>query len=415
LWRNADFLRLWAAQTVSELGSQVTQLALPFVAILVLKASTFEVAALGVVEFLPFALFSLPAGVWVDRLRRRPILIAADWGRALILVSIPLAYLADALTLGQLYAAGFVAGTLTVFFDVSYQSYLPSIVERGSLGDGNSKLETTRSAAQIAGPGLAGLLVRAFTAPYAIFVDAASFAGSALFMTGIKHPEQAPEPVSASRAGMKAEIREGLGYVFRHPLMRPMLLFVAISNFFSNVIFAILLVYAIRVLHLSPATIGLIFSLGNIGVLAGALTATRLARKLGIGWSLIVLGAAGDGSFLLVPLASGSLKIPFLVIPQLVFGFAAVATNVNAISLYQAITPDRLLGRMNASRRFAVWGVIPLGGLTGGALGSQIGLRETLWVGAIGMSVAFLPLLFSPTRLIRSTEDAEALVPAANV
>jgi len=159
LWRNGDFLFLWSAQTVSEFGSQVTNLALPLAAIYVLKATTFEVAALGVVEFLPFVLFSIPPGVWVDRLRRRPIMIAADWGRGAALASIPLAYVAGALTLAQLYVVGFVAGALTVFFDVSYQSYLPSLVERDQIGDGNSKLQTSGSAAQVAGPGLAGLLV----------------------------------------------------------------------------------------------------------------------------------------------------------------------------------------------------------------------------------------------------------------
>lgn len=405
-------MRLWSAQTVSQFGSQVTNLALPFVAILVLKASTFKVAALGVVDFLPFVLFSLPAGVWVDRLRRRPILIAADWGRATVLASIPLAYLVGHLTLGQLYVVGFVAGTLTVFFDVSYQSFLPSLVERDEIGDGNSKLEITRSGAQVAGPGLAGLLVGAFTAPYAIVVDAASFVASALFMTRIERVEQLPATNGQRR--MRAEMTEGLGYVLRHPLMRPMMMFVATSNFFTTMIFSILLVYAVRVLHLSAATIGVVFSLGNIGVLAGALGATRIARRFGIGRTLVGLAAAGGFAWIFVPLASGAVAIPFLVIAQLVFGFCAVASNINGISLLQAITPDRLLGRMNASRRFVVWGVIPLGGLAGGALGSHIGVRETMWVGAVGSSFAFLPLLLSQMRLVRRTEDAEEMVRTIN-
>jgi MFS family permease len=183
LWHNQDFRRLWAAQTVSQFGSEITGLALPLVAILVLGASTFEVAALAVVDWLPFFLFSLPAGVWIDRLPRRPILIAADLGRAAVLGSIPLAYVFDVLTLGQLYVVGLVAGTFTVFFDLSYQSYLPSVVERDQLGEGNSKLEVSRSSAQVAGPGLAGLLVSGLTAPYAILVDAISFLGSALFLS----------------------------------------------------------------------------------------------------------------------------------------------------------------------------------------------------------------------------------------
>jgi MFS family permease len=414
LWRNTDFVRLWSAQTVSEFGSQVTNLALPLAAILVLGATTFEVAALSVVDFLPFVLFTLPAGVWVDRLRRRPILIVADWGRAVALASIPLAYFAGALTLGQLYFVGFVSGVLTVFFDVAYQSYLPSLVEREQIGEGNSKLEITRSAAQVAGPGLAGVLVGAFGAAYAIAVDAVSFAVSALFMTAIEAIEELPATLGSSRRRMRAEIAEGLGYVFRHPLMRPMMLFVATSNFFTTLIFSILLVFAVRTLHLSAATIGVIISLASLGTLAGAVCATRIAGRFGIGRTIIVSGAIGGFAFVLVPLASGTLAIPMLITAQLLFGFCAIVVNINAISLLQAITPDRLLGRMNASRRFVVWGVIPFGGLTGGTLGSLLGIREALWIGAAGASVAFLPLLFSPLRAVRETADADEMVQGIN-
>jgi MFS family permease len=414
LWRNGDFLRLWSAQTVSQFGSQISNLALPLAAILVLDATTFEVAALGVVEFLPFVLFTLPAGVWVDRLRRRSILVVADWGRAAALASIPVAYLSGALTLSQLYVVGFVTGTLTVFFDVAYQSYLPSLVERGQIGEGNSKLEVSRSAAQVAGPGLGGLLVGALSAPYAIAADAASFVGSALLMTAIKRVEELPATLAGSPRRMRAEIAEGLRYVFRHPLMRPMMLFVATSNFFTMLIFSILLVFAVRALHLSAATIGLIFSLGSLGTLAAALTATRIAGRFGIGRTLIVIAAAGGLAFVFIPLASGSHAFAFLVIAQLLFGFCALVTNIIAISLLQAITPDRLLGRMNASRRFVVWGVVPLGGLAGGALGSHLGLRETMWIGAVGASLAFLPMLFSPIRRVNETADAEEMVRGIN-
>ena len=414
LWHNGDFLRLWSAQTVSEFGSQITGLALPLAAILVLRASTFEVAALGVVEFLPFVLFSLPAGVWVDRLRRRPILIAADWGRAVALASIPVAYLAGALTLGQLYAVGFITGLLTVFFDVAYQSYLPSLVNRDEIGEGNSKLEISNSTAQVAGPGLAGVLVGVFKAPYAIAVDAASFVGSALLMTAIKRVEDLPATLVGSRRRMRAEIWEGLGYVFRHPVMRPAMYWVAWSNFFGSVMFSIVLVFAVRTLHLSPYTIGLILSLASFGGLAGALTATRIGKRLGIGTTLIAMGATGGFVAILIPLASGSRAIPFLVIAQFVRGFCALVSNINGITLLQSITPDRLLGRMNASRRFVVWGVMPLGGLTGGALGSHLGLRETLWIGAVGSSFAFLPLLFSSVRQVNETADAEDMVREIN-
>ena len=414
LWHNDDFRRLWAAQTVSQFGSEITGLALPLLAILVLHASTFQVAALAVVDWLPFFLFSLPAGVWIDRLPRRPILIAADLGRAVVLGSIPLAYLLDVLTLGQLYLVGLLAGTLTVFFDLSYQSYLPSVVERDELGEGNSKLEVSRSSAQVAGPGLAGLLVSALTAPYAILVDAISFLASALFLSRIRRRERKPERSRAERVGFGTEIREGLRFVLRHPILRPIVIFVGVSNIFVNMLFAIYLVYAVRELDLDAKTIGLIFSLGSLGSLVGALTANRVARSVGVGPGLIAVATTGGLGLLLIPLATGDLAIPFLVVANVLWGFFVLNYFVSAISLIQAITPDHLLGRTNASRRFLVQGVIPVGALLGGALGTILGLRTTITIGAIGASVAVLPLFFSPLRAVRTTADAEELVRGYN-
>jgi len=409
VWRNDDFLRLWGAQTVSQFGSAITGLALPLAAILVLHASAFQVALLSTIDFLPFLLFSLPAGVWVDRLPRRPILIIGDLGRAAALLSIPLAAAFDVLTIGQLYIVGFITGTLTVFFDVAYQSYLPSLVEREQLGDANGKLEVSRSGAQLAGPGLAGLLVGAITAPYAIVADAVSFAGSAALVGAIRREERVREP-AVEQPQMRREIAEGLRYVLGHPYMRPSMAFVAISNFSANLVFSIFLVYAVRELDLTATTIGLVLSLSNLGVLVGAATASRMSVRLGIGRTLIGSAAGGGFALLLVPLAPHSLAIPFIVVAFSIGGACAVIYNVTGLSLMQAITPDRLLGRMNASRRFIVWGVIPLGALAGGILASQVGLRAAIWVGAIGGSVAFVPLLFSPVRgLIRLPDEAPPL------
>jgi MFS family permease len=398
LWRQPDFLRLWGAETVSQFGTQVSQLAIPLIAIIVLKASAFEVAALGAIEFLPFTLFALPAGVWVDRLPRRPILVVADLGRAAALASIPLAYAFDVLTIWQLYIVGFVVGVFTVFFDVAYQSYLPSLVERGQLVDGNSKLEISRSAAQIGGPGLGGVLVSAITAPMAVLVDAVSFVWSALLVRQIRTHEERAAPETAPN--MRREVMEGLRYIFGDPRWRAIALYVASSNFFSNVVFAVYLVYAVRELHLSPATIGVIFGVGNTGWLLGALVAGRVSRRLGVGHTLIAGALVAGPASLLVPLAPRSFPIPFLVASMILLAFGVVLFNVTGISLIQALTPDRILGRMNASRRWVVWGTIPLGGFVGGALASWIGLRETLFVGAIGMSVVFLFLVFSPLRTI---------------
>ncbi len=409
LWRHPDFVRLWAGQTVSQFGSQVSQLALPLVAIVVLHATAFQVALLGTVDFLPFLLFTLPAGVWVDRLPRRPILIVADAGRALTLASIPLVAAIGSLALWQLYAVGFVAGTLTVCFDVAYQSFLPSLVERDELVEGNSKLEVSRSGAQIAGPGLAGVLIQAVTAPYAILADAASFVCSAYFLTRIRRRE--PKPTRDRSSRMRTEIAEGLRYVLRDARWRSLTAYVATVNFFWNLAFSIVLVYLVRRLHLSAGLIGLAFGLGNIGWLLGALFAGRLSRRFGLGPTLIAAAALGGPPVFLIPLAPRSFPIPFLVAEQMIVGASIVVYNINAISLIQALTPHRLLGRMNASRRFIVWGIIPLGSLTGGAIASTAGLRTTLFVGATGACFAFLPMAFSPLRSIRALPEPEAPPP----
>jgi MFS family permease len=406
LWRHADFLRLWGAQTVSQLGSQVSQLAIPLVAIIVLHASAFEVAALGAIEFLPFTLFALPAGVWVDRLPRRPILVVADVGRALLLASIPLAYALDVLTIWQLYAVGFAVGVCTVFFDVAYQSYLPSLVERDQLVDGNSKLEISRSGAQIGGPGLGGILVSALTAPFAVLVDALSFAWSALLVWRIRTHEEHRVPEAAP--SMRREVAEGLRYIFGDPRWRAIALYVATFNFLSNVAFSIYLVYAVRELHLSAALIGVIFAVGNTGWLVGAVLASRVSRRLGIGRTLTAAALLTGAPNLLIPLAPQSFPIPFLIAAGIVVTFGVVIYNVTGISLMQALTPDRMLGRMNASRRWVVWGTIPLGNVTGGVLATTIGMRETLFVGTIGLSFTFLFLLFSPLRSIDRLPDQPA-------
>jgi len=399
LWRHGDFLRLWSAETVSQLGTQVSQLALPLAAILVLDASAFQVAFLTTVEFLPFVLLTLPAGVWVDRMRRRPILVVADLGRGLLLASIPLAHAFGQLTIWQLYVVGFGVGVGTVFFDVSYQSYLPSLVDRRQLVEGNSKLEISRSGALIAGPGLAGALVGAITAPYAILVDALSFLGSAAFLFRIEAQEERPERVQET--SMRRELKEGLRYLLGHRYWRPFAICTASSNFFGQVGFSIFLVYAVRELDLSPQLIGLSLIPLGAGGLAAAVFAGRLSLRFGVGPTIIGAAALFGPASLLVPLAPASHPIPFFAVSFALLGATGIIYNITGISLVQTITPERLLGRLNASRRFIVWGTIPLGALTGGALASVVGLRATLFVGAIGSCLCFLPILLSPLRKLR--------------
>ncbi len=401
LWRHADFVKLWSAETISVFGSQVGQLAVPLVAILVLDATAFEVAALGTVLFLPFIFFTLPAGVWVDRMRRRPILIVGDFGRAALLVTIPIAYVADALTLVQLFVVAFLVGTLQVFFDVAYQSYLPSLVEREQIIDGNSKLEISRSAAQVGGPGLGGALVQIFTAPYAVLVDAISFLGSGLFLLRIRKHEEPPVAVDANgqKPSMWTDLKEGLRFVLGNPNLRAQAGCTAMSNFFSNVAFATILVFAIRELELSPGAIGLILSLGSVGSLVAAFTSTRLSARFGIGPTSIAVAALFGPAVLLIAFAPvGNAGIPVLVVSQLVFGYSVVVYNIVQVSYRQAICPPRLQGRMNSVMRFMVWGTIPLGSLLGGAFATWFGLRETIVIGAIGGGLAFLWLLLSPQR-----------------
>jgi MFS family permease len=399
LWRHPDFLRLWGSQSVSQLGSQISVLAIPLAAVLVVDASAFQVALLGAAVMAPWLLFALPAGVWVDRLPRRPILVIADLGRAVALASIPLAYALDVLTMAQLYAVSFVSGTLTVFFDVAYQSYLPALVERTQLVDGNAKLEFSRSAASVAGPGLGGALVAALTAPYAVAADAVSFVGSAILLFRIRRPERPPEWTGA--ASVRAELVEGLRYVFGDARWRSMMGYVASVNFFFAVAESVFIVYAVRRLELSAPVIGAIFAVTNIGAVFGAMLVGRVSRRLGVGRTLVVSGLLGGPPLLLIPLAPASFPIPFLVAGWFLVSLGIVIYNVTAISLIQALTPERMLGRMNASRRFVVWGTIPLGSVTSGALASTIGLRETIFVGAVGASFSFLWLAFSPLRRIR--------------
>jgi predicted MFS family arabinose efflux permease len=391
----------------------VSNLALPLAAIIVLDASAFEVAFLGAVQFVPFLLFTLPAGVWVDRLRRKPILVIADIVRGALLATIPLAYAFDWLTIWQLYVVGFGVGVCTVFFDVSYQSYLPSLVDRDQLVEGNSKLEISRSGALIAGPGLAGALVGAITAPYAILVDAVSFVASAGFLFRIRATEERPEPAASPHLGR--ELKEGLRYLVRHRYWRPFAICTATSNFFSNVAFSIFLVYAVRTLGLSPQLIGLSLIPIGVGGVVGALLTSRISSRLGVGPTIIAAAVVFGPAALLVPAAPTSFPLPFLAASFALLGFAGIVYNITGISLVQTLTPERLLGRLNASRRFIVWGTIPLGALVGGILASTIGLRPTLWVGAAGSCLCFVPILLSPLRSLREMPTEQEVDPSLPV
>lgn len=411
MWRNGDFVSVWSAATVSQVGSQISLLALPFVAIATLHASTFEVAALGIANTAPLLILGLPAGVFLDRIPRRPVMIIGDLGRAAVLASVPISHAFGVLTIWQLYAAALFAGALTVFFDVASVSFLPSITSREDLPGANAALQASAQAASVAGPGLAGVLVGALGAPYAIAADAASYVGSAAFLSRLKAAES--RTPRQGRRPVRTDIREGLSYVFRNPLIRPTVTFTSIANVFNAILFAVALLYAVRHLGLSARQVGLVFMVANVGTFLGAIATPRLQRRFGLGRVMLVSAFSGWG-LLLIPFASGALTIPMLAVGLLVWGTAAVIHNATSAALGQATTPARIIGRVSATRRLLSWGALPLGTLVGGVLGTYLGLRATVFIGAGGRALAGAIMLASPVRRIRTLEDADALVAPFN-
>jgi MFS family permease len=406
LWANGDFLKLWTGQSISEFGSQVSGLAIPWLAAKGLHASPLAFSLLGVLGFLPFILFALPAGVWVDRLRRRPILIVGDAARAVLLAWIPIAWALGILTMWQLFVITFVVGIFTVFFDVAYQSYLPSLVDRDQLIEGNSKLQTTVAAANTAGPGVAGALIAAVTAPYAILVDAASFLVSTAFMIPIRRRETLPERAEgAPKPKMLPELKEGLAYVLRHRYLKWIAACTGSSNFFGSISMAILLLYMARTLHMSSFAAGLVFAGYGIGSIVGALGTPRIQKAVGIGGAIWIPVMLSSVALLAFPLAPSGLPVPVLLAGTIVFGFGAMAYNISQVSLRQAITPERLQGRMNASMRWIVWGTMPIGSLLGGAIATAYSMRTALWVGAIGSLFTWLPVALTSVRSIKQMPE----------
>jgi len=403
---------LWGGQSVSRLGSQVSLLALPLLAIATLHATTLQIGLLSASETVPFLLVGLPAGVVVDHLAKRRVMIAGDAGRALVLASIPVAWAAGALTMAQLFVVALMSGVLTVFFDVAYQSYLPDLITAPQLVDGNGKLATTESLAQVAGPAAAGALVQVVGAALAVLVDAVSFAASAFALLGIRVEDRrppAPEVGGASRPRLLlSEIGEGLRFVFRERHLRSITACTATANLFGGMTAAIIVLYLYRSLHLGPAVIGTAFAIGSVGAVAASLVAGRLGVLIGIGPAILWSAAIGNCGDLLLPLAPQVHPLPFIVAGLFVAGAGAVAYNVSQVSLRQTLCPLQLLGRMNASIRFLVWGTLPVGGVLGGILGTALGLHAALWVGCAGGATAFLWIACSPVPGLRTTAETGA-------
>jgi hypothetical protein len=409
LLRHAGFRRLWLGQTVSVFGSQVTVLALPFTAVVLLHASTLQVGLLTTAEYAPFLFIGLPTGVWVDRLRRRPIMVAADALRALVLASVPLAYVVGLLSLSQLYVVAVAQGVGTVFFDVAYMSYLPGLVGRQHLVESNAKLQVSQSVAQVSAPTVSGLLISLLSAPIAFVVDAASFVVSVCSLLGIREPEAAP--AADGVPNLRAEIAEGLRYVAAQPVLRMIAGATATGNLFGAAFSAISVVFLVRQVGLGAATIGVITSAAAVGGVVGAFSATWWRRSLGparVIWASLTFTAP---CALLVPFTSPGPGLAFYAVGLFITSFGIVVYNVNQASYRQLLCPPHLLGRMNATMRFLVWGTLPLGGLLGGVLGSWLGTRYAIWVAVGGEALTPIWLLASPLVSkpdLARDEDADA-------
>jgi len=404
LWRHYDFLKLWSGETVSLVGDQFTGLAFPLTAVLILHASPGQMGVLQALGTLPFLLLGLVAGVWADRYRRRRLMILSDVSRALLLVSVPDAFLSGSLSIYLLYLVSFGTGIFTVVFDVTYQAYLPSIVERGKLMVANGKLQASASAASVVGPSLAGGLIQFIAAPLAILIDSLSFVWSAVSLSWIRRKEAPVE--RESRRPMVEEIREGLAVVLRNENLRSIAACTATSNLFTSMIGAVMVLYAVKALAMPPYLIGAMFALGSIGALLAALVAARLAAYVDVGWLIIGSAATFSCGWLFAIPALPPSGSYFLIFAYFLVSFGGVVYNVNQVSYRQALVPVKLQGRLNATMRFIVWGTMPVGALIGGGIGQAFGLYPALVVGAVGGAFAFLWVLFSPVRHVKTIPTA---------
>lgn len=407
LWSHRDFLLLWGGQSVSMLGSQVTGWALPFVAIFALDANPAQVGLLAAAGNLPLLLFGLVAGVLVDRLPRRPLLIATDIGRAALLATIPLAAIAGRLTMAQLYAVAFLAGSLGVIFDVAYRSYLPSLVPRDDLLAGNTRLEGSAQAAVTLGPGLAGGLVQLVTAPFAILADALSFVVSAVTLGLIRARERSPADTTKQPAVL-TELRTGLLAVLHHPLLRALAGASGLFNLFDSMLIALYALYLTRVLGASAALAGLILTLAGLVGFAGVALSGVLPRRFGLGRTIVCALLVAGACELLIGLARGPLLVAsaMVVVGEGLLQAADGVYGINAVTLRQALVPDRLQGRVNATVRVISVGAAPLGALVAAQLGEVYGVRPVVVLAGVGTLFAFLLLLFSPLRTLTEHPSA---------
>ena len=409
LWKQPDFLRLWSSETISSFGAQFTELAIPLTAVLILRANSFQLGFLNAALTSPFLFFSLFAGVWADRHRRRRVMIASNIARALLLAIIPLSFVTGALSLYLLLAVAVSLGVFRVLFDIAYQAFLTSLVDKEDLVEANGRMEASRAVASVAGPGVAGLVIQIVTAPLAILLDITSFFSSTMILARIRRQEEPTQfqtndlDVQPSFLG---QMKEGLRVVANDPRLRSLAGAAATANFLEFAIQAIFILYAVDVLLLSPELLGIILSVGATGAIVGALLAGWLSRRIGIGPSLIlslVLGVVVWGP--LIYLATPSTSIVLLVVAWFFGELSFVSYSINSSSFRQAICPAHLQGRVSATLRFLSAGMVPLGSIAGGMLGGFLGLHVAIGLLAVVLLTAPVWLILSPMRRIISLSE----------
>lgn len=397
LWRHADFMRMWAAQAVSAFGARITREGLPLAAVLTIEATPFELSVLAALAMGPGLVVGLLAGGYVDRSRRRPILIAMDIIRALVLMTVPLAAWGGFLSMPQLYIVAACVGAASVLFDIADNAYLPSLIEPGDLVEGNAKINTTGSVAEIGGPALSGVLFQLLTVPVAIAVNAATYLVSAVFLGAIRKAETPPPP-SDEAVSLRQDMAQGLGAIFRDPFVRPIFVITLAEAFFGSFLAGLYVLYAIDTLGLTPAMMGVTIAIGGLGALAGAVLGPLLADRLGVGRTILLAALGYGATSALIPLAQGEpwLAMGVLMVAQFVGDGLAVAGSVIAVSLRQTVLPLAIMGRVGAAFHVGTGSLAVVGALLGGVLATTLGIRETLYIASAGLVLAPLWAMLSP-------------------
>jgi MFS family permease len=400
--RNPGFLWLWGGQGISVFGEQFTGLAVPVLAVTLLHAVAWQMGVLNAASTAAFLIVGLPAGAWVDRWLKRRVMITADVVRTVALAAIPLLWYSHLLQIWQLIIVVAIVGVASVFFDVGYQSYIPLLVRPEQVGPANSTLEATSQVSRIGGPAIAGALLTVISAPGLIIIDSLSYIASFASLSRIRDTEVRADP--ALRQPLHREIAEGVRFVAGQPLIRSVAGTTATSNFFNTLGNTLFALFALRTLHIGAFGLGIVFSAGSVGGLLGATLTPRIAKWVGEGRVIVVSAFLTGIAYVMVPLSSffhGPSAVVVLSVGEFLFLFGVLVYNITQVTLRQRLCPPRLLGRMNASIRCLVWGVMPIAALVSGALGTAIGILPTIWVAFAGGMLAGLWVLFSPLRGMR--------------